>query len=362
MNDRTEKATPKRRKESRERGQVARSMEFNSALVLLAAVGVLALLGGRIMDQLKDALVLGLTQTGTPELVSEDGMRPLVGWAGRTVAFAVGPLALACAAAGFLASAAQVRVKVTPKALKPSLKKLNPLQGLKRLLGPNGLVEAAKAILKTGVVGLAVFLAIWPELQELGSLVGLPADVLAVRLGRSIMSIALRAVAAMWLIAVADYVWQRRRHEKSIRMTKDEVKRESRQAEVPPEVRGAIRKRQIQQAKTRMLADVPTADVVVVNPTHFAVALRYDGSLPAPEVVARGADHVAAAIRAVAEEHGVPIVSNPPLARTLYRDVDLGRTIPEELFAGVAEVLAYVYRTSGRRRGPTPSSGDAVRR
>jgi flagellar biosynthetic protein FlhB len=130
-------------------------------------------------------------------------------------------------------------------------------------------------------------------------------------------------------------------------MTKEEVKQEARQADVPPEVRGTIRRKQYEQARRRMLAEVPTADVVIVNPTHYAVALRYDGAAPAPELVAKGADHIAAAIRAAAEEHGVPLVQNAPLARTLYREVELGTMIPEALFVAVAEVLAYVYRTAG---------------
>ena len=152
------------------------------------------------------------------------------------------------------------------------------------------------------------------------------------------------------MLAIADLLWQRRKIDKSLRMTKEEVKQEGRQADIAPEVRGALRRKQFQLARRRMLAEVPTADVVVVNPTHYAAALRYDGTKPAPELVAKGVDHVAAAIRAAAEEHGVPIVTDPPLARTLYRQVDLGAQIPEELFAGVAQVLAYVYRIAGRRR------------
>jgi flagellar biosynthetic protein FlhB len=133
-------------------------------------------------------------------------------------------------------------------------------------------------------------------------------------------------------------------------MTRQEVRLEARQADVAPEVRGQIRRRQLESARRRMMADVPTADVVVTNPTHFAVALRYDGSTPAPVVVARGADLVAAAIRSIAREHGVPVLSSPPLARALYHDVELGEMVPDRFFAAVAEVLAFVYRTSGRRR------------
>jgi flagellar biosynthetic protein FlhB len=164
-----------------------------------------------------------------------------------------------------------------------------------------------------------------------------------------VLDIALRAIAALVVLAAADLVWQRYRHEKSLRMTRQEVRQEARQSDVAPEVRTHIRRRQLEAARRRMMADVPTADVVVTNPTHFAVALRYDGKKPAPEVVARGADLVAAAIRELARDHGVPVLSNPPLARALYHDVELGQMVPERFFAAVAEVLAFVYRTSGRR-------------
>ena len=170
------------------------------------------------------------------------------------------------------------------------------------------------------------------------------------------MHIATRAVLALLVIAALDFAWQRYRHEKSLRMSKQEVKQEARQSDVAPEVRSQIRRRQLEAARRRMMADVPTADVVVTNPTHFAVALRYDGKKPAPEVVARGADLVAAAIREIAREHGVPVLSNPPLARALYHDVEIGQMIPDRFFAAVAEVLAFVYRTVGP---PRPQAGRA---
>jgi flagellar biosynthetic protein FlhB len=194
------------------------------------------------------------------------------------------------------------------------------------------------------------FITVWPKLPKLGALTGIPPAALLSQLGGQVVSIVVRVGAMLLVLAVADWFWQRHRLEKTLKMTKAEVKAEARQSDVAPEVRGAIKRKQFQQARKRMLAEIPTADVVVVNPTHFAVALRYDGTTPAPELVAKGLDHIAAAIRAAAEEHGVPIVSDPPLARTIYRQVEIGSMIPEELFAGVAEVLAYVYRIAGRRK------------
>jgi flagellar biosynthetic protein FlhB len=155
---------------------------------------------------------------------------------------------------------------------------------------------------------------------------------------------------AFILIGIIDFAWQRYQHEKSLKMTKEEIRQESRQSDLAPEVRGAIRRRRYAQARKRMMADVATADVVVTNPTHFAVALRYDGTRPAPEVVAKGVDLVAAAIRKAAEDASVPVLQNPPLARAIYREVEIGQMIPDEFFAAVAEVLAFVFRHAGRRR------------
>jgi flagellar biosynthetic protein FlhB len=165
-----------------------------------------------------------------------------------------------------------------------------------------------------------------------------------------LFGIAWRAAAAYLVIACADYAWQRHRHEKSLKMDKQEVKEEYRQQNLAPEIRAAQRRRAAALARARMMAAVPGADVVVVNPTHFAVALRYDGGSEAPEVVAKGADLVAARIREIASEHGVPIVSDPPLARTLHASVEVGQVIPADLYQAVARVLAFVYGLNARQR------------
>jgi flagellar biosynthetic protein FlhB len=159
-----------------------------------------------------------------------------------------------------------------------------------------------------------------------------------------------RAAIAYLLIGIVDVIWQRRRHQKMLKMSKQEVKDETKQQQLPPEVKAALRRRQLQASRARMMAAVPQADVVVTNPTHFAVALRYDGTLPAPVVVAKGQDLVAAQIRRIAEENDVPIIPDPPLARELHRTVEIGQMIPAEMYAAVAQVLAFVYRIAGRRK------------
>jgi flagellar biosynthetic protein FlhB len=258
-------------------------------------------------------------------------------------------VALAALAGGLVANVAQVRPRLNLSVAKPSFERLSPMAGFKRLFGKSAIFETLKAVAKTGLVALVAASALRGRMSELGAIVGMPPAAIMAELGSLVFSVAIRAAGALALLAVIDYVWQRRRHEQSLRMTKEEIKQELRQSDVAPEVRAAIRRRQFQQARKRMMAEVATADVVVTNPTHYAVALRYDGTKPAPEVVAKGVDLVAAAIRREAGEHGVPVLQNPPLARSLYAQVELGQMIPDEFFAAVAEVLAFVYRMAGRR-------------
>jgi flagellar biosynthetic protein FlhB len=348
--DKTEQATPKRQSEARAKGQVARSHDLNSIVGLLAAFAVLAIDGPHIVTQLEAVLTRGLAQSGDTQLATSEGVGSLTLWGMTSFAKVIAPVMFAAAVAGVLANVAQVRLKLSLTPLQPNFKRLNPVSGMKRLFGTTGLVELAKAIAKLLIVGGMAFMTVWPQLDTMGALVGLPPALLLSKLGGVVVSIVIRVGGLLLVLGFADYAWQRHKLAKSLKMTKQEVKQESRQADVAPEVRSALRKRQYQLARRRMLAEVPSADVVVVNPTHYAAALRYDGKTPAPELVAKGADHIAAAIRAAAKEHGVPIVSNPPLARTLYAQVELGAQIPEDLFTAVAEVLAYVYRIAGRKR------------
>ena len=193
-------------------------------------------------------------------------------------------------------------------------------------------------------------LALFPKLDEMAGLVGMPAEAFLPMLATLILQIAQRAALAYLAIAAADYFWQRHRFEKNLKMDKEEVKQEHKGQELPNEIKGAQRRRAMELARARMMDAVPTADVVVTNPTHFSVALRYDSENPAPVVVAKGTDHLALRIRRAAADHGVMVVPDPPLARALYASVDVGRAIPEEMFAAVAQLLAYVYKVAGSQR------------
>jgi flagellar biosynthetic protein FlhB len=347
--EKTEKATPKRRDDARKKGQVARSADVNGAVVLLATFLGLLTFGPRLYGEMEAVMRETLALAATPEVVSRRGLGRLLTSGATATAVAVAPIGLIAVVAGFCAGIAQVRWKPAPGAVKPEFKKLNPLQGLKNVFGKNAPVEALKSVVKVGAIGVIAALVILPDLAGLAALVGLPPEALAGRLVDTVVEITLKCAGAYLVIAAADYVWQRHRHEKSLKMDLQEVKDEMKQYSLPAEVKSQQRRRQVEAARKRMMQDVPQADVVVTNPTHFAVALRYDGASPAPEVVAKGQDLLAAQIRRIAEEAGVPVISDPPLARGLHASVEVGHAIPEDFFQAVAELLAFVYRAAGRR-------------
>lgn len=347
--DKTEKATPKRKEETRAKGQVAKSADLNGAVVLLAAVLALSAFGPKMFDELGSYMRETLALVATPEAITGAGLGTILRDSGAVVVKTVAPIAGACLLAGLLANVAQVRLKITPKALKPDPKRLNPLKGAKNIFGINAVFESGKAITKVLFMGAVVGAAILPEIPQLAAMVGMPPADLVGYVAGDIKQVAQRAAAAYIVIAAADFAYQRHRFDKQQRMDVSEVRREQKEQNVPPEVRAMLRRRAMQAGRARMMAAIPTADVVVTNPTHYAVALRYESGMASPEVVAKGQDLIALQIRRLAADHGVPIVPNPPLARSLHASVEVGRQIPEELFAAVAHVLAFVYRTAGRR-------------
>lgn len=352
--DKTEKATPKRREEARKEGQVARSMEVNSALAILAGFGVLLLWGPQVWKSMSAEMVHFLGD-GAGQGAGHHALSPRIAMemffhVVKVMLVTTGPFLLVMAVVGVGASVLQVKFKVTPQVIKPRLSKINPINGFKQKFSPASLVELAKNVVKMVVVGAPAALTLWQnrdDLMALGAAEPLVAGKLTARL---IIEIGFKVAAVYIVIAIADYIWQRHRYEKQIRMTKQEVKQEMRQQDMAPELKAQQRRRQREAARRRMLADVPTADVIITNPTHYSIALRYDPDLGAPQVVAKGVDLLALRIREIAEEHGVMRVENRPLARELYGAVEVGQVIPAELFTAVAEVLAFVYRTNSRRR------------
>jgi flagellar biosynthetic protein FlhB len=301
-----------------------------------------------IWNHAAEAMRRSLALLTNPDIVSEKGIWTLAERIAVPAGMAILPLGFACMAAGVVVSVVQVGFKPNGHGLKPDFKKLNPMSGFKNIFGPRAAFETGKSVFKVVAVGAIAAVAIIPKLDEFGSLVGLPPVAIAARLAREVLSVLQWAAAAYLVIALLDYAYQKYKHEKDLRMDLQEVKDEVKQQGVPNEVRSAMRRRQMAASGRRMMEAVPTADVVVTNPTHYAVALRYEADKAAPEVVAKGMDAIAFKIRDAAREAGVPVVPDPPLARSLHASVEVGQVIPEELYQAVAQVLAFVYRMAGR--------------
>lgn len=349
--DRTEKPTAKRRQEARRKGQVAKSTDLNGAVVMIAGLIAITALGPAVFGEVSSLTRDLLARIAHPDQVaSAAGLSGLFQSVLSTLLVTIAPIAGLCLAASVVVNVAQSGFRPTPQALKPDVKRINPAAGFKNIFGKRIAFEAGKSLAKVAAVGAVVAAALLPQLTHLGASVGTTPGELGSMMRSNAAGIAERAAIAYLLIGIIDFVVQRRRHEQGLKMTKQEVKEEFKQQSAPPEVKAAIRRRQIQASRRRMMAAVPQADVVVTNPTHYAVALKYDGTRTAPEVVAKGKDLVAAQIRRIATENNVPIVPDPPLARSLHASVEIGQLIPEELFAAVAQVLAFVYRTARRRK------------
>jgi flagellar biosynthetic protein FlhB len=347
--DRTERATPKRREEARKRGQVARSQEVGNALGLLALFSILAVLGGWLLGSFRELMADGLATAGDgTDLTPSEALGRLTGafWAGGRLVL---PFLIVGGVVALLASIIQVRPRITPQALKPRFSVLNPVNGVKRLFSRRSLVTLIKDLVKVAVIGGVAYWTVSSAIPEIVGLTGAgPGQILAV-VGGLVLRLGFAVAGAYLVIAVADALFERWQHEKDLRMTKDEVKREHKDQETSPEVRAALRRRAREMANRRMMAAVPSADVVITNPTHFAVALRYARSLPAPLVVAKGQDRMAFRIMEAARAHGITVLQDPPLARSLFAAVEVGQYVPGESFAAVAEILAYVYRVGGRQ-------------
>ena len=347
--EKTEKATPKKRDDARKQGQVARSADLNGAVILMAGLFALSAFAPAMYASITEATRHALSLISTPDVIDKRGFGEVLASVSQSTLLAWLPVAAACLVAALLVGVVQVGPKPMPGAAKPQLKRLNPLTGAKNLYGKHMIFESLKSVVKVAVVGAIAALAVFPKLDELGALVGMPPAVLMPELVTLCLHVAQRAAAAYIVIALIDFAYQWWRNEKGMRMDMQEVKDEFKQDSLPNEVKGQQRRRAMMMANGRMMDDVPTADVVVTNPTHYAVALRYDAGEPAPVVVAKGTDHLAFRIRDTAKAAGVAVVPDPPLARSLYASVEVGRMIPEELFHGVAELLAYVYRVANRR-------------
>ncbi len=350
--NRTEKPTGKRRSDARNKGQVAKSMEITSVAVLFVSMWMLSSRAGDLVNAYstvtREAFRLLALRGERPEAVLSMAMTLLV-----TGIMVVVPVVLAVAVTGMAVNVVQVGPMFSAQVLKPDLAKLNPITGIKRLWSPRIFMELAKAMVKITVVAFVAQQVIRERYWMLEGLqVASPTGALAT-LGSIMLELAQKCGLALLVMAAADYFYQKRSYESGLMMTKEEVKEEAKAAEGNPQVKGKIRSLQRQLARSRMMQSVPHADVVVTNPTHYAVAVEYKPQkMQAPLVTAKGQMLVAQNIKRVAKEHGVPVVENPPLARALYASVEIGDAIPPEMYQAVAEVLAFIYKL----RHPEPGT------
>ena len=352
---RTERPTPKRLEEARRRGQVPRSPELTTAAVVLMGAAGLHFFGPRLVAQL-----YGLMQAGfalpRERLLDDSMLLPSLAATAARALIACAPLFALTLAAALLAPLALGGWNLSFDALVPDLARLSPLAGLRRMLSVRGAVELGKAFAKFLVVAAAAALYLRTHASQLLALGDEPLAS-AMTHSATLLSSALLALAgSLALIAAVDVPWQLWQYTERLRMSRHEIRDELRDSDGSPETKGRLRRIRQEFARRRMMQEVPKADVVVVNPTHFAVALRYDERrMRAPIVVAKGADDIAARIREIAAEHRVPIFEAPPLARALHRAVPLGEEIPASLYVAVAQVLTYVYQLRAARVSGSPA-------
>jgi flagellar biosynthetic protein FlhB len=351
LSDKTEAPTPRRRQEAREEGNIARSPDLTAAVVLLSLLFLMDWYGPRLVDALRTLLAESLGQQSLGE-ISSTGMLHSIAAAVRTVAVALAPLLAGTLVIAIAINLVQVGFFFSPKRLAPNLGALNPLNGWKRIFGGgSGLAHLVMGLLKLALVTLVAYSAVHGRIAQIVTAQQLSLTQ-AFGLGASIIfAILLRITILLLVLAIIDYAWQRYRMEQKLRMSKQEVKEEMHRMEGDPKIKHRRRQIAMQMLQQRLKKDVPTADVVVTNPTEFAVALKYDSSaMHAPKVIAKGQGFLAQRIREIAIAHGVPILERKPLARALYRLVDVGQEIPEQFYSAVAEILAYVYELSGKAR------------
>jgi flagellar biosynthesis protein FlhB len=343
--DKTEKATPKRREDARRKGQIARRPELPAAAGFLAALGILEATGADFVARCSHLLASIAKQVENPTPLTLSAAHGLMLEAVGNFAWLTLPVAATLLITSLAGNFAQGGFTLTPEALTPRAERFNPVQNLKKVFGLDKVVEFAKQCLVIVGIGVACYGLFSQAFATATTMVGIPAAQTLKSTGELMARLGWRAGGLLLVLAALDYGYGWYKHEQSLRMTKQEIKDEYKQQEGDPMVKGQRRRAARALAMRQVVQEVPRADVVVTNPTHFAVALVYDRETQiAPMVVAKGADWMALRIREIAKAHNVPIVENPPLARALYREVEAHNVIPTEYFRAVAELLAYVYR------------------
>ncbi len=346
----TEAPTQKRLADAAEHGDVVKSPEVTTFVLLLGGTFAILMFGGGAMKGLTQAMRVFIEQPDQMSVTGADLMA--LAWHVLSLMGGIlGPVFAVMMAAAVAGHVLQARPSFTPEKIVPDFAKLNILAGLKRMFGLEGLMNLVKGLAKIGVVGFAVWTQIWPERTMLESVLEQSPMGVVGDMSHLLFKVLMAALAALAAIAAADYVMQRYRFLQRNKMSKQEIKEEYRQNEGDPQIKAKIRQIRLERSKKRMIAAVPEATVIITNPTHYAVALKYEsGKMAAPVCVAKGMDALALKIREVAKAHNVPIIENPPLARALHATVEVDEVIPQEHFKAVAQVIGYVMRLTGKIR------------
>lgn len=341
--ERTEEATQTRRDEFRKRGQVAHTKELGTGFILLFAF-ILIYMTGQFF--FKEILELFESSYGRnlSEAVRTDNYNAILMMALTKFVLLFFPIGIIAVIIGVMSNVFQTGLLHVEDALEPNFEKINPISGLQRLFSLKAVVEGVKSLIKITLVIYLLYFILSKEVSSISTLMNYSVVEMLEFIGKKTAHLIGLVALLMIAIAVADYFYQWWDLEKQMMMTKQEVREEIKSREGDPHIKARVRRIQRDIANRRMMQDVPKADVIITNPTHIAVALKYDKNLPAPQIIAMGGDLIAEKIKAIAREHGIPIVENKPLARTIFKTLEIGQVIPRELFVAVAEVLSYVYK------------------
>jgi len=343
--EKTEKATPKKRQDSRKKGQVLKSQDVTSAILLLSVFLFLFFSAGFMRDRFFVFFHQAFNEYITIPKLDETQALLIYSEVLIQMAFILLPVMLIAVVAGIAGNVLQFGLLLTGEPLKMDLKKIDPIKGFKRIFSIRAIVELMKSVLKISFIGTTTTLIVMSNIDKvLGLAFKSPWDTLTT-VGQLTALMGITAAFVLLFISILDFMYQKFDYEKNLRMSKQDIKDEYKNSEGDPIIKSRIKQRQREMAMRRMMQEVPNADVVITNPTHYAIALKYkDGDMDAPIVVAKGVDFIAQKIKLIAKEHDIVMVENRPLARSLYEDVEIGGRIPEEFFKVIAEVLAYVYR------------------
>ncbi len=350
QDEKTEQATDSRREEFRKRGQVAQTKELGTAIMFLTAAGCIYVLGRFVMQNMAEIFehVLG---AGLVETLHSGKITEMLFYASTKLILLLAPVFFVAVVIGIGTHVAQTGFLQIEDALKFDLNKMNPLNAIGRIFSMKGLVEFLKSLLKMIIVFASMYFLLKSEVKQIPYLSGFSIPQIFSYLGIVVSKLLLGTGVFMLVLAVADYFFQRLSLEKEMMMTKQEIKEEHKSREGDPLIKARIRKIQREVANRKMLTEIPKADVVITNPTHIAVVLKYSDKLPAPQLIAMGVDYMAEKIKEIAKLHNIPVIENKPLARTIFKTMKIGQIIPKELFVAVAEVLSYVFRLRKKKFG-----------